>query len=70
MAKIRQTAFAAVNTAANPPHISAWTISGTATIVRLKVGKGWNLEDPKNGWKAAKTYGMRVVKIEMTAERP
>jgi len=68
MAKIKQTAFAAVNTAAKPHHISFWTISGTPASVRLKVGKGWNPDNPKDGWITAKIDGMRVVKVTMVAD--
>ena len=68
MAKITQTAFAAVDTTTKPPHICVWTISGVAYMVRDKIGKAWDPDDPRAGWKAAKIEGMRVAKIAMTAE--
>jgi hypothetical protein len=67
MAKIKQAAFAAVDTTIEPPHICVWTVSGAAYLVRDKIGKVWDPDDPKSGWSAAKIEGMRVMKIEMSA---
>jgi hypothetical protein len=36
-------------------------------MVRDKIGKVWEPDDPKSGWKAARIEGMRVMKIEVTA---
>ena len=69
MAKIEQTAFAAADmTSWSKPHILAWTVSGSATAVRIAVGKAWCEEDPNDGWRAAKIEGIKVLKITMTAD--
>lgn len=65
MAKIKMTAFAAVDTASKPPHICVWTICGSAGQVRDKIGKVWEPDDPKDGWKAARIEGMRVLKVNI-----
>lgn len=68
MAKIQQTAFAAVDmTSWRKPHVLAWTVNGTANAVRQAVGKAWCEEDPKEGWRAARIEGIKVMKITMTA---
>lgn len=66
MPKFTQTAFAAVDTTTKPPHICVWTISGAAYLVRDKIGKVWEPDDPKSGWTAARIEGMRVVKIDLS----
>lgn len=68
MAKIKQSAFAAVDTTVKPPHICVWTVSGAAYMVRNKIGKVWEPDDPKAGWKAARIEGMRVLKIDLCSE--
>ncbi len=65
MAKIKQTAFAAIDTRDKPPHICVWTVSGTAARVREKIGKTWLPENPKAGWRGARIEGMRVIKIDL-----
>ena len=67
MAKIKLPAFAAVDTTTKPPHICVWTICGSATQVRDKIGKVWHPDDPKSGWRGARIEGIRVMKIEITA---
>lgn len=69
MAKIKQTAFAAIDTATDPPHICVWTVCGSATQVRDKIGKVWQPEDPKAGWRGAKIEGIRVAKVDLTTDR-
>ncbi len=69
MGKITQKAFAAMYVDEKRPHIMSWTIRGTAHGVRVAVGTRWCKEDPANGWKAAKIEGVRVVKIDMIAQR-
>lgn len=66
MPKVKQKAFAATYEHHKEPHIMIWTIAGTPSIVRERVGKQWCTEDPKNGWKAARIEGIKVVKIVMT----
>lgn len=67
MAKIQQMAFAAIDMRQKPkPHILSWTVNGSAAAVRQAIGKAWYQEDPKEGWKAARTEGIKVVKIAMT----
>ncbi len=68
MAKAKLAAFAAVDTKCKPPHICVWTISGTARSVREKIGKVWLPEDHVAGWKGAKIEGIRVHKVEVTAD--
>jgi hypothetical protein len=69
MAKIKQTAFAAVDmTSWQKPHILSWTVSGTAAAVRQAVGRAYCEENPKDGWKAARIEGMKVLKIAMVAQ--
>lgn len=64
--KIRQKAFAAINIG-DPKHILAWTVAAMAQTVRERVGRTWCEEDSKEGWRAARIEGMRVIKIEMVA---
>ena len=67
MAKITQTAFAAVDTTSwNKGHIMSWTVKGTAGGVRQEVGRVWLPEDPKEGWQAARAEGIRVKKITLS----
>jgi hypothetical protein len=68
MTKIKLSAFAAVDTRDKPPHICVWTVSGTAAMVRQKIGKAWLPDDPKAGWRGAKIEGMRVIKIDMAGD--
>ncbi len=65
--KIKQPAFAAYYKDEKKPHIMAWTICGSAEGVRRTIGKQWDSEDPKTGWKAAKIEGIRVIKIDLCA---
>ena len=68
MAKIKQTAFAAADMRGwGKPYFLAWTVSGTATEVRKKIGEAWCEENPSDGWKAARIEGIKVLKIEMIA---
>jgi hypothetical protein len=70
MSKITQTAFAAVDLrGSGKPWIMAWSIRGLAKDVRDEVGKAWCKEDPAMGWRAAKIEGIKVVKIDMTANQ-
>ena len=68
MTKIKQSAFAAVDTAVSKPHVCVWTVCGSAGQVRDKIGKIWLPEDPKAGWKAARIEGMRVLKIDLCGD--
>jgi hypothetical protein len=68
MTKIKQTAFAAADMRSyGKPYFMAWTVSGTATGVRRKIGEAWCAEDPAEGWKAAKIEGIKVHKIAITS---
>jgi hypothetical protein len=67
MVKIKQSAFAAAELNGKKPHILSWTVCGTAEGVRRTVGKAWCEENPKEGWKAARIEGMKVLKITMVA---
>jgi len=70
MAKIKQTAFAAADMQSYyKPYFLAWTISGTATEVRRKIGKAWCEENPSEGWKAARIAGIKVHKITMSSHQ-
>ncbi len=60
-----QTAFAAIDRNDKSAHIAAWTIKGTAKLVREAVGETWLNGNHSEGWKAAKIEGMKVVKINI-----
>lgn len=66
--KLQQPAFAAVYMDGKQPHIMSWTVSGSATSVRDKVGKSWHKDDPATGWKAARKEGVKVLKIALVAD--
>lgn len=61
-----QTAFAAIDRNDKSRHILAWTIRGSATLVRQAIGFSWLGDDWEAGWKSAKSDGMRVVKIKLS----
>jgi hypothetical protein len=65
--QVKQSAFAAMYVHQKQPHIMSWTIAGSPFTVRERVGKQWCAEDPKNGWKAARIEGVKVVKVTLTA---
>lgn len=65
--KIKQPAFAAVYNDEKKPHIMAWTVCGSASLVRQRVGKSWHKDDWETGWREAKIEGVRVVKIDLCA---
>lgn len=65
--KFRQAAFAGVVMDGKKPHIMAWSVSGSASHVRHQIGRSWCKEDPREGWKAAKIEGIRVVKVDLCA---
>ncbi len=67
MRQIKQYAFAAAYVDDKSPHIMSWTIAGSPFTVRQRVGEQWCKEDPKNGWKAARIEGIKVVKVTLTA---
>lgn len=68
--KIKQSAFAAI-CADSPgkPYIIPWTVNDTATAVRNTVGRAWCKDDHAAGWRAAKVEGMRVIKIDISADQ-
>lgn len=63
----KQTAFAALDKTVGD-HILAWTIRGTAKLVREAVGCSWTADDYADGWLQARRDGMRVVKIEISVK--
>ena len=69
--KITETAFTAVQQwDGSKPIVLTWATARTATDVRKEVGEAYAMDEDESaerGWQRARKAGVRVVKVEMTA---